>query len=58
MIPVVKLEQLMAENKIYMIWSGHLTSGIGEEVLSITEAKLNEEDVDSALRTKSIQHYG
>lgn len=49
---VVELEHLMAENKIYMIWSGHLTQGIGEEVLSITEAKLNEEDIDSVLRRR------
>ena len=49
---VVKLEQLMAENRIYMTWSGHITSGIGEEVLSITESKLNEEDVDSAFRRR------
>jgi hypothetical protein len=49
---VVQLEHLMAENKIYMIWSGHITSGIGEEVLSITEAKLTEEDIDSALRRR------
>lgn len=49
---VIHLERLMAGNKIYMIWSGHLTSGIGEEVLSLTEARLTEEDVDSALRKR------
>jgi hypothetical protein len=49
---VLHLERLMAENKIYMIWSGHLTPGIGEEVLSLTEAKLTEEDIDSALRKR------
>jgi len=49
---VVKLEQLMAKNRIYMTWSGHISSGIGEEVLSITESKLIEEDVDSAFRRR------
>jgi hypothetical protein len=49
---VVGLERLMAENKIYLTWSGHITSGIGEEVLSITESKLSEEDVDSAFRRR------
>jgi hypothetical protein len=49
---VVQLEHQMAENKINMIWSGHITHGIGEEVLSITEAKLAEEDIDSALRKR------
>ncbi len=46
------LEKLMAENNIHMSWSGHLTQGIGEEVLSITEAKLAYEDVDARLRRK------
>ena len=49
---IIEIEELMAENKIYMIWSGHLTPGIGEDVLSITEAKLTEEDIDSALRRR------
>jgi hypothetical protein len=49
---ILHLEQLMSQNSIYMIWSGHLTSGIGEEVLSITEARLTEEDIDSALRKR------
>jgi hypothetical protein len=49
---IVKLEQLMAENKIYMTWSGHITSRIGEEVLSLTESKLNGEDIDSAFRRR------
>ena len=49
---VMHLEQLMAVNNIYMIWSGHLTSGIGEEVLSLTEAKLTEGDINSALRKR------
>jgi hypothetical protein len=49
---VVQLEHLMADNNIYMLWSGHLTSGIGEEVLSLTEAKLTEEDIDSSLRRR------
>ena len=49
---VVRLERLMAENNICLTWSGHITSGIGEEVLSITESKLAEEDVDSAFRRR------
>jgi hypothetical protein len=49
---VVQLENVMAENKIYMIWSGHITSGIGEEVLSLTESRLVEEDIDSTLRRR------
>lgn len=49
---VVQLENIMAENKIYMIWSGHITSGIGEEVLSLTESRLAEEDIDLKVRRR------
>jgi hypothetical protein len=49
---VVQLENIMAENKIYMIWSGHITSGIGEEVLSLTESRLVEEDIDLKIRRR------
>jgi hypothetical protein len=49
---VMQLESLMAENNIYMIWSGHITSDIGEEVLSIAESRLSEEDIDSDLRRR------
>lgn len=50
--PVLELERLMARNNVHMTWSGHITSGIGDEVLSITEARLSDEDVDSRLRRK------
>jgi hypothetical protein len=49
---IIQLENLMAENKIYMIWSGHITSDIGEEVLSLAESRLTEEDIDSQLRRR------
>jgi hypothetical protein len=49
---VASLENLMAENNIFMIWSGHITEGIGEEVLSLAEARLNENDVDTDVRRK------
>jgi len=42
----------MAENNVYLIWSGHFSSDVGKEVLSFTETKLSEEDVDSGLRRK------
>jgi ACT domain-containing protein len=49
---VGQLERLMAENNVYLIWSGHFSSDVGKEVLSFTETKLSEEDVDSGLRRK------
>ena len=49
---VVQLEKVMAENNIYLIWSGHITQDVGKEVLSFTETKLSEDDVESNLRKR------
>jgi hypothetical protein len=49
---VAQLERLMAENNVYLIWSGHFSTDVGKEVLSFTETKLSEEDVDSGVRRK------
>jgi hypothetical protein len=49
---VAQLERLMAENNVYLIWSGHFSTEVGKEVLSFTETKLTEEDVDSVLRRR------
>ncbi|MZP66791.1 MAG: hypothetical protein GT597_11640, partial [Bacteroidales bacterium] len=51
-LPVFGLERMLAENNVHLMWSGHMNSGIGEEVLSITEARLTDEDVDTRLRKK------
>lgn len=49
---VSQLERLMAENNVYLIWSGHFSQDVGKEVLSFTETRLSEEDIDSGLRRK------
>jgi len=49
---VAQLERLLAENNVYLIWSGHFSPDVGKEVLSFTETKLSEEDVDSVLRRR------
>ncbi len=49
---VSQLEHIMSENNIYLIWSGHITPDVGKEVLSFTETKLAEEDVESSLRKR------
>ncbi|MDP4222737.1 MAG: SiaB family protein kinase [Bacteroidota bacterium] len=49
---VVSFEKLMADNNIYLIWSGHISGDIGEEVLSITESRLNDEDVETKTRRR------
>jgi hypothetical protein len=49
---VSQLERLMADNNVYLIWSGHISPDVGKEVLYFTETKLNEEDVESRLRRR------
>lgn len=49
---VSDLEKLMTDNKVYLIWSGHISADVGKEVLSFTETKLTEEDVDLNLRRR------
>lgn len=49
---VLAFEKLMTGNNIHMIWSGHVTSEIGEEVLTLTESKFDEEDIDTSLRKR------
>lgn len=45
-------EQLMAENGIHLIWSGHVSPDIGEDVLTITETTLSDDDVKANLRRR------
>jgi hypothetical protein len=49
---VSQLERLMAENNVYLIWSGHISPDVGKEVLSFTETRLAEEDIESNLRKR------
>jgi hypothetical protein len=49
---ISQLERLMAENNVYLIWSGHISSDVGKEVLSFTETKLAEEDFELNLRRR------
>jgi hypothetical protein len=49
---VSELERVMADNNIYLIWSGHISPDVGKEVLSFTETKLVEEDIESNLRKR------
>lgn len=46
------LERLMSANQIYLMWSGHITSDVGKEVLSFTETKLTEADIESDVRRR------
>jgi hypothetical protein len=49
---VSELEKIMAENNVYLIWSGHISSDVGKEVLSFTETKLGKKDVESNFRKR------
>jgi hypothetical protein len=49
---VAQLERMMAENNVYLVWSGHFSSDVGKEVLSFTETKLSESDIDAMLRRR------
>ena len=44
--------RFMDENNIFMIWSGHINSDLGDEMLSITETRLNEEDLEAVIRRR------
>jgi hypothetical protein len=49
---ISRLEKLMADNCVNMIWCGHLSPEIGKEVLEFTEAKLTEEDTEMTVRRR------
>lgn len=49
---VAQMERIMAENNVYLIWSGHITPEVGKEVLSFTETKLAEDDIESNVRRR------
>jgi hypothetical protein len=49
---VSQLERIMAENNIYLIWSGHISADVEKEVITFTETKLAEEDIELNLRRR------
>jgi len=49
---ISQLERIMAENNVYLIWSGHITTDVEKEVLTFTETKLVEEDIELTLRRR------
>jgi hypothetical protein len=49
---ISRLEKLMDENYVNMIWCGHISPEIGKEVLEFTETKLAEEDVEMNVRRR------
>ena len=49
---ISELENLMSENNIYLLWSGHISPDIRKEVLSFTEMKLAEEEIETNTRKR------
>jgi hypothetical protein len=49
---ILQLESLMAENNVYLMWSGHISPDVGKEVLYFTETKLNEDVIEANLRKR------
>ena len=49
---ISQLERIMAENNVYLIWSGHISTDVEKEVLTFTETKLVEEDVELNIRRR------
>ncbi|NSW94638.1 MAG: hypothetical protein HPY62_08030 [Bacteroidales bacterium] len=47
-----ELENIMAEKGIYLIWSGHITTTVGHEVISFAETRMAEEEIRGNLRRK------
>ena len=49
---ITQLERLMDENNVNMIWCGHISPGIGKEVLLFTETNLSEDDIQLILKRR------
>ncbi len=49
---IMKLEKMMADNRIIMLWSGHLSSDIEGQVLSFAETKMHEEELEARMKRK------
>lgn len=48
----LKLERLMNDRNIDVMWSGHLSTDIVREVLAFAETSLNDDDVETDLRRR------
>lgn len=49
---VMSFEKLLAKHNVYMVWSNHITPDVGKEMLSFTETKLREDDVDTGTKRR------
>jgi len=49
---ISQLERLMAKSNLFFIWSAHISPDVEREVLTLTETKLSEEDVEMNIRRR------
>jgi hypothetical protein len=49
---ISQIERLMSDNNVNMIWCGHLSPDVGKEVLSFTETRLAEDDIELMLKRR------
>jgi hypothetical protein len=49
---ISQLERLMADNNVFFIWSAHISSEVEKEVLTFTETKLEEEEIEMNIRRR------
>ncbi len=49
---IMRLEKMMAENSIGMVWSGHFSDDIERQVLSLTETRMYEEEIEPKMQRK------
>jgi len=49
---IVKLERMMSKNNVYFIWSGHISPDLGKEVVTFTEKRLDEENIEQSLKRR------
>lgn len=48
----MELVNLMSSNRIHIVWSGHISAEIEDEVLSLTESTLSEGDIETNTRRR------
>jgi hypothetical protein len=51
-LPLIRMERMLSENNIYMVWSNHITPDVGKEMLSFTETKLKEDEVHAGIKRR------
>lgn len=49
---ILLLQDIMIRNKLYFIWSGHISNDISQEMLNLNEARLQDDEVENSLQKR------